>query len=142
MNEQEIYQVGNNKKVILWCTANQISRCTFYVLWSVFDLKCTVHLQISCIPLDDSGWKSNTVSFPVYVKIWIFFSFCVKFRYRWQEFWHRITLISIPLLQVFEIVLLLSLVGMLAETDFLDGWLLGFCIAATAQLTWVFVLLL
>jgi hypothetical protein len=32
-------------------------------------------------------------------------------------------------------VLLLSLVGMLAETDFLDGWLLGFCIAAAAQLT-------
>jgi len=23
-----IYQVGNNKKVILWCTANQISRCS------------------------------------------------------------------------------------------------------------------
>jgi hypothetical protein len=39
------------------------------------------------------------------------------------------------LLQVFEIVLLLSIVGMLAEPDFLDGWLLGFCIAAAAQLT-------
>jgi hypothetical protein len=32
-------------------------------------------------------------------------------------------------------VLLLLLVGMLAETDFLDGWLLGFCIAAATQLT-------
>jgi len=39
------------------------------------------------------------------------------------------------LLKVFETVLLLSLVGMLAENDFLDGWLLGFCTAATAQLT-------
>jgi hypothetical protein len=44
------------------------------------------------------------------------------------------------MLQVFEIVLLLSLVGMLAETDFLDGWLLGFCIAAATQLAWIFVL--
>jgi hypothetical protein len=39
------------------------------------------------------------------------------------------------LLQVFEIVLLFSVVGMLAETDLLDGWLFGFCIAAAAQLT-------
>ena len=28
MNKKFVYQVGNNKKVILWCTANQISRCT------------------------------------------------------------------------------------------------------------------
>jgi len=27
MNKKFVYQVGNNKKVILWCTANQISRC-------------------------------------------------------------------------------------------------------------------
>jgi len=26
MNKQFVYQVGNNKKVILWCTAKQISR--------------------------------------------------------------------------------------------------------------------
>jgi len=26
MNKKSVYQVGNNKKVILWCTANQISR--------------------------------------------------------------------------------------------------------------------
>jgi len=26
MNKKFAYQVGNNKKVILWCTANQISR--------------------------------------------------------------------------------------------------------------------
>jgi len=26
MNEKFVYQVGNNKEVILWCTANQISR--------------------------------------------------------------------------------------------------------------------
>jgi len=25
MNKKFVYQVGNNKKVILWCTANQIS---------------------------------------------------------------------------------------------------------------------
>jgi len=24
MNKKLVYQVGNNKKVILWCTANQI----------------------------------------------------------------------------------------------------------------------
>jgi len=24
-----VYQVGNNKKVILWCTANQISRSIY-----------------------------------------------------------------------------------------------------------------
>jgi len=26
MNKKFVYQVGNNKKVILWCTANQVSR--------------------------------------------------------------------------------------------------------------------
>jgi len=26
MNKKFVYQVGNNKKVILWCTANQISK--------------------------------------------------------------------------------------------------------------------
>jgi len=26
MNKKFVYQVGNNKKVMLWCTANQISR--------------------------------------------------------------------------------------------------------------------
>jgi len=26
MNKKFVYQVGNNKKVILWCTGNQISR--------------------------------------------------------------------------------------------------------------------
>jgi hypothetical protein len=26
MNKTFVYQVGNNKKVILWCTANEISR--------------------------------------------------------------------------------------------------------------------
>jgi len=33
MNKKFVYQVGNNKKVLLWCTANQISRC-YYVLWA------------------------------------------------------------------------------------------------------------
>jgi len=31
MNKKFVYQVGNNKKVILWCAANQISRF-IYVL--------------------------------------------------------------------------------------------------------------
>jgi len=31
MNKKFVYQVGNNKKVILWCTANQISRQTMYI---------------------------------------------------------------------------------------------------------------
>jgi len=26
MKKKFVYQVGNNKKVILWCTVNQISR--------------------------------------------------------------------------------------------------------------------
>jgi len=26
MKKKIVYQVGNNEKVILWCTANQISR--------------------------------------------------------------------------------------------------------------------
>jgi len=26
MNKEYLYQIGNNNKVILWCTANQISR--------------------------------------------------------------------------------------------------------------------
>jgi hypothetical protein len=31
MNKEFVYQIGNNKKVILWCTANQISRFTYCV---------------------------------------------------------------------------------------------------------------
>jgi len=37
MNKKFVYQVGNNKKVILWCTANEISRykpmCIFIFWW-------------------------------------------------------------------------------------------------------------
>jgi len=29
MNKKSVYQVGNNKKVVLWCTPNQISRCEY-----------------------------------------------------------------------------------------------------------------
>jgi len=40
MNKKFVYQVGNNKKVILWCTANQTSIirdvvCSWYDLWLV-----------------------------------------------------------------------------------------------------------
>jgi len=35
MNKKIVYQVGNNKKVILWCTANQISRWSQSVAWKV-----------------------------------------------------------------------------------------------------------
>jgi hypothetical protein len=48
---------------------------------------------------------------------------------------HRITIISIPcsrFLKFCHCYCLFS--GMFAEIDFLDGWLLGFCIAAAAQL--------
>jgi len=38
MNKKSVYQVGNNKKVILWCTANQISRQTFYVCGVILHL--------------------------------------------------------------------------------------------------------
>jgi len=31
MNTKFVYQVGNNKKVILWCTANQISSDTKFI---------------------------------------------------------------------------------------------------------------
>jgi len=30
MNKKFVYQVGNNKKVILWCTANQISSLKYW----------------------------------------------------------------------------------------------------------------
>jgi len=30
MNKKFVYQVGNNKKVILWCTAKQTSRCNSF----------------------------------------------------------------------------------------------------------------
>jgi len=38
MNNKFVYQVGNNKKVILWCTAYQISRCFITVHDSVLSL--------------------------------------------------------------------------------------------------------
>jgi len=34
MNKKFVYEVGNNKKVILWCTANQISRCCMNITWN------------------------------------------------------------------------------------------------------------
>jgi hypothetical protein len=37
------------------------------------------------------------------------------------------------------VTFIVLLVGMFAETDFLDGWLLGFCIAAAAQMAWIFL---
>jgi len=36
MNKRFVYQVGNNKKVILWCTANQISRLYAIFKWRAF----------------------------------------------------------------------------------------------------------
>jgi len=36
MNKKFVYQVGNNKKVILWCMANQISRFAYYWLDSFY----------------------------------------------------------------------------------------------------------
>jgi len=35
MNKKFVYQVGNNKKVILWCTTNQISRKRRLLGWCV-----------------------------------------------------------------------------------------------------------
>jgi len=32
MNKKFVYQVGNNKEVILWCMANQISRSMVWCL--------------------------------------------------------------------------------------------------------------
>jgi len=34
MNKKFVYQVGNNKKVILWCTANRISRSSECANWT------------------------------------------------------------------------------------------------------------
>jgi len=34
MNEKFVYQVGSNKQIILWCTANQISS----IFWSQLHL--------------------------------------------------------------------------------------------------------
>ena len=41
MNKKFVYQVGNNKKVILWCTANQISRFTLHYTSPHFTLHPT-----------------------------------------------------------------------------------------------------
>jgi len=35
MNKKFVYQVGNNKKVILWCTASQVSRWASGICHSV-----------------------------------------------------------------------------------------------------------
>jgi len=39
MNKKIVYQVGNNKKVILWCTANQTSR-TEILVWNKLFTYC------------------------------------------------------------------------------------------------------
>ena len=35
MNKKFVYQVGNNKKVILWCTANEISRWIYVLNYGI-----------------------------------------------------------------------------------------------------------
>jgi hypothetical protein len=51
MNKKFVYQVGNNKKVILRCTANQISRYVGMVekkqiIWALFFRDMTLHIFI------------------------------------------------------------------------------------------------
>jgi len=36
-----VYQVGNNKKVILWCKANQISRINYRFIYLSFKYSST-----------------------------------------------------------------------------------------------------
>jgi len=45
MNKRFVYQVGNNKKVTLWCTANQISRFTSFmsVCWDFVEQDVITH---------------------------------------------------------------------------------------------------
>jgi len=60
MNKKFVYQVGNNKKVILWCTANQISRFAFYLSlsWtSQLSLDVPVDVGILAIKLPCSVWR-------------------------------------------------------------------------------------
>jgi len=40
MSKKFVYQVGNNKKVILWCTANQISTHEMARTYSKTKRKC------------------------------------------------------------------------------------------------------
>jgi len=73
MNKKFVYQVGNNKKVLLWCTANQISRFikivevihfspSMHVLWLSFTFCYLVFtfymygMWIMCIGLQKSQY--------------------------------------------------------------------------------------
>jgi len=43
MNKEFVYQVGNNKKVILWCTANQISSSDMFQCSHTIFRKLIIH---------------------------------------------------------------------------------------------------
>ena len=45
MNKKFVYQVGNNKNVILWCTANQISRRYLMFYNFIDNLFCLVQFM-------------------------------------------------------------------------------------------------
>ena len=59
MNKKFVYQVGNNKKVILWCTANQIS--THSVFSNFFFLNRAVYEEM---------WKNNVERGRSQMTIW------------------------------------------------------------------------
>jgi len=58
MNKKFVYQVGNNKKVILWCTANQISSVlvlAYPLSTNQLDIHGSVHHDIVIYENDQQG---------------------------------------------------------------------------------------
>jgi hypothetical protein len=69
MNKKFVYQVGNNKKVILRCTANQISRYYTMVLLVLLHSGSVLGLE-TCLATrnereedkaDEKGWGTGSI---------------------------------------------------------------------------------
>jgi len=73
MNKKFVYRVGNNKKVILWCTANQISRIHTCCAYSFRQCQSTCPLCYSwyrCSSVQGQGVHAKViaVSWTLYIK--------------------------------------------------------------------------
>ena len=83
MNKQFVYQVGNNKKVILWCTANQISSFKLLDWYAITKAACVI-ITLSCWEYVNWNQKLFLVFFKIVTDIC--FSKCYEswFNVSWK----------------------------------------------------------
>jgi hypothetical protein len=69
MNKKFVYQVGNNKKVILWCTANQISRLAEWMDTTLSDCRLNSSANMYWYHRNIFNMKKNAADASAMVKM-------------------------------------------------------------------------